>query len=351
MFSITGGHVARRSTVAATPPPRPDHTTTTTAFYHHHHHLRAARSSDPVCVPALQTTGAMSYAAVVRAVYDYEATADDEITVSEDDGLYVLDNTDPEWWKVKRRAPIDSTGQPQSFPTGYTADDTGLVPATYVEPAEPLRISRALYDYAATAEEELSMHEEDPLDVYEYDGEWLLVKNHDDSTGRIGFVPANYVDDADTLGEAAARGGAFAQAPIPATTREEYQQPQEEYYEPEPAPAPPPPPPPPPAPVAVPTPPPPAPAVALPPPQRASQAAATRAMPVAGSEEDEDDDDAEYETGQISKPTAPIGLASNNEDTIKMWSVNVRPLLRCQAPSLTLALRSSMLRRRNAKAP
>lgn len=246
----------------------------------------------------------MSYAQVVRALYDYQATADDELTIAEDEGLYVLDNTDPEWWKVKRRAPADAAGHPQAFAPGRTAEDAGLVPATYVEDADPVRVSRALYDYTASAEEELSMREEDLLDVYEYDGEWLLVKKHDDRTGRVGFVPANYVDETDAQGQMAAHGGPLSHAHA-----------QDSYVGPEAPPAPPPPPPPP-APAAVPVPAPAHPA--------AVSSSSLHVPPPLHQGSDEDDDDAEMETGRISQPSVPAGLSPTTEDTIKMWSVSVR---------------------------
>ncbi|KAE8231680.1 hypothetical protein CF326_g3298 [Tilletia indica] len=132
----------------------------------------------------------MAYVAYCKALYDYAAQAPDELTLTEDDVLYVLENDDAEWWKAKVRNPDAPEGE----------EKVGLVPANYVEEAPPLRLSRALYDYAATSDEEMTVAEDELLRVYEADGPWLLVQKHageglDQGTGKLGFVPANYVDE------------------------------------------------------------------------------------------------------------------------------------------------------------
>ncbi|XP_041361936.1 osteoclast-stimulating factor 1-like [Gigantopelta aegis] len=52
---------------------------------------------------------------VVRALYRYDAQQTDELTFDEGDMLYILDMTDPDWWKAK---------------CGNVA---GLIPSNYVE--------------------------------------------------------------------------------------------------------------------------------------------------------------------------------------------------------------------------
>lgn len=139
----------------------------------------------------------MSYTSICKVVYDYTAQAEDELTLTEDAYVYILDASDPEWWKAKHRPPISADGQPQ----GAQLDGkVGLVPANYVEEAEPLRMSRALYDYTAANDDELSVQEDELLRVYEYEGQWLLVKRQGadelgTGEGKLGFVPANYVDE------------------------------------------------------------------------------------------------------------------------------------------------------------
>lgn len=134
----------------------------------------------------------MAYISLCKALYDYTAAAEDELTFTEDALLYVLDAEDAEWWKAK----LKTGGQNES-----DEDDEGpigLIPANYVEEAEPIRISKALYDYAKQNEDELDIEEDEMLSVYEIKGEWLLVKKYQHDgipSGQLGFVPANYVDE------------------------------------------------------------------------------------------------------------------------------------------------------------
>lgn len=143
----------------------------------------------------------MAYVALCKALYDYVAQAEDELNLSEDDYLYILESDDSEWWKAKLRR-LNEDGTPiQDDPDEGTV---GLVPANYVEEAEPIRLSRALYDYEAQTEDELSMAEDELLRVYESDGVWLLVKKQGNDPlsggeGRLGYVPANYVDEAEAV--------------------------------------------------------------------------------------------------------------------------------------------------------
>ncbi|PWN42572.1 hypothetical protein IE81DRAFT_301880 [Ceraceosorus guamensis] len=143
----------------------------------------------------------MAYVSLSKALYDYAATAEDELNLKEDDLLYIIDASDTEWWKAKlKTGPEDE-------------EKIGLVPANYVEEAEPLRQSRALYDYSPQTEEELEMKEDQLLSVYEDDDDdWLLVRIADSGAqGKLGFVPKNYVDEV-----AAVDGATSLGAPISA---------------------------------------------------------------------------------------------------------------------------------------
>jgi hypothetical protein len=77
--------------------------------------------------------------------------------------------------------------------------------------AQPISHSRALYTYASTSEDEISVEEENVLSVYEHQGEWDLVKViHPIEGTSIGFVPANYTEalqpgEAEDLGLAKGR--------------------------------------------------------------------------------------------------------------------------------------------------
>lgn len=66
------------------------------------------------------------YLGVYRALYDYDARADEELSVHADDLLYLLERSDiDEWWKVKKRV----------LPVGDEEVDepVGLIPSTYIE--------------------------------------------------------------------------------------------------------------------------------------------------------------------------------------------------------------------------
>ncbi len=53
----------------------------------------------------------MAYVALGKALYDYVAQAEDELNLTEDDYLYILESDDPEWWKAKLRR-LDEQGNP-----------------------------------------------------------------------------------------------------------------------------------------------------------------------------------------------------------------------------------------------
>ncbi|KAJ3197753.1 cytoskeletal protein binding protein, partial [Dinochytrium kinnereticum] len=79
--------------------------------------LPFATSSPPVIVPspAAMNKGPTK---VAIALYDYEATTDEELTVQENDDLIVVDDTDDDWWLVR----LVKRGGGE-----------GLVPKSYVE--------------------------------------------------------------------------------------------------------------------------------------------------------------------------------------------------------------------------
>ncbi|KAJ8523034.1 hypothetical protein ONZ45_g480 [Pleurotus djamor] len=122
------------------------------------------------------------YLAVLKASYDYTPQSDeDEIPIKEDQILFLLERVDDDWWKVK----IKGDSQDDDSPVG-------LVPAAYVEPADHISIVKALYDYTAAANGELSVVEDELLRVFGEEDEWLLVQS--EKGAKAGYVPANYVE-------------------------------------------------------------------------------------------------------------------------------------------------------------
>ena len=53
---------------------------------------------------------------------------------------------------------------------------------------------KALYEYEANAEGELSLQEDEILEVYSKDDDWFLVQSRKEG-GKIGYIPGNYVEE------------------------------------------------------------------------------------------------------------------------------------------------------------
>lgn len=89
------------------------------------------------------------------------------------------------------KQPASSSGSPSEAPTG-------LVPASYIVPLEPLKTVTAIYDYTANAEEEISISENAVYSLYEDDGEWslvALVNAKNGSKREVGFAPSAYLEE------------------------------------------------------------------------------------------------------------------------------------------------------------
>ncbi|KAI8147064.1 hypothetical protein BJV82DRAFT_597590 [Fennellomyces sp. T-0311] len=152
----------------------------------------------------------MKYVSVCKALYDYKATSDEELTFNEDNILYILDkDDDPDWWKAQlKAASLDQVGP------------IGLVPANYIDEAEPIGKVEALYDYSAQQDEELSFKEGDIMVLYENDDpDWFIVKGKD---GSIGLVPSNYIQE---ISNKAVTPAAPAAVPEQPPTTQDAQQP------------------------------------------------------------------------------------------------------------------------------
>ena len=237
------------------------------------------------------------------ALYDYAAQADDELTLTEGDTLYVDELADEAWYKARLR----------------DGSHEGLVPANYIEMRAPEQVVVATYDYEAQNHDELSFAEGRVLDVLERDGDWLLARIQ--GTDQMGLIPSNYVEEF---------GSSGAQEPVPASepgpepgTAQELEPAPEP--EPEPANVPPesqaaqPPKP------RMMAPPPPAPAPAPTPPQ-APVAPATVPLPsslvpqATGAEDDLDETDGQAST--VAPRAVPAAwTAPSTQDEIQMWSV------------------------------
>jgi hypothetical protein len=79
----------------------------------------------------------MGFLGVYRALYDYTPQAEGELTIVENDLLYVLEkNADDGWWKAKKKAGADDEVEP-----------VGLVPHNYVEEVRRFLVPRQVQAY------------------------------------------------------------------------------------------------------------------------------------------------------------------------------------------------------------
>ncbi|CAG8660532.1 5522_t:CDS:2, partial [Acaulospora morrowiae] len=127
----------------------------------------------------------LEYKNICIALYDYSAQDSEEISFKEDDILYILENDDEEWWKAKLKIANEEGEEGADGPIG-------VVPSNYIQEAECSAVMKALYDYDAQSDEELTFKENDILYLYEKDDpNWFLVKLND----VFGFVPAGFVEE------------------------------------------------------------------------------------------------------------------------------------------------------------
>ncbi|ODQ79281.1 hypothetical protein BABINDRAFT_37873 [Babjeviella inositovora NRRL Y-12698] len=143
----------------------------------------------------------MSFIGIYKAIYDYAPQSPDELALTQDDVLYLLEKSDTDdWWTVKKHIPASQSSPDEPEPSG-------LVPCTYIEPAIPIHTATALYDYERQTDEELSAPENATLQVYDVsDVDWILVGLN----SQYGFMPANYLEMSTAV-------PAAAPAPAPAT--------------------------------------------------------------------------------------------------------------------------------------
>lgn len=124
----------------------------------------------------------MGFAGVYRAVYGYNSTSEQELSLKENDLLYLIETADDGWWTVKKRVPGVASKEPE-----------GIVPYNYIEPAKPeAGVARALYSYEKQTSEEVSFVEGSQFHIYATDGDWVLVGTVD--SNEFGFVPNNYIE-------------------------------------------------------------------------------------------------------------------------------------------------------------
>ncbi|XP_065071787.1 drebrin-like protein [Rhopilema esculentum] len=131
-----------------------------------------------------------------KALYDYQAEGEDEVSFDPGDIIEEIEKVDDGWWKG--RAPSGAYGL---FPANYVEllDSQEATGTTESQPEEaqmtsqPQGISaRALYDYQAADETEISFDPDDVItEIDQCDENWWRGQAPD---GRYGMFPANYVE-------------------------------------------------------------------------------------------------------------------------------------------------------------
>lgn len=64
----------------------------------------------------------MRYVQVCKALYDYESRTEDELSIKENDVLYIIEKEDEDWWRAELK---QQNGEDQG--------PVGLVPVDYLE--------------------------------------------------------------------------------------------------------------------------------------------------------------------------------------------------------------------------
>ena len=119
---------------------------------------------------------------LVRALYDFESTMEDEMVIKEGELLIARPGEGESWLMGVR---LESSA----------SNRMGLIPASFVEDVisevEP-KVVYAEYTYEGRDENELSIEAGDKLEEYHSGEEWTIVRNND---GIIGLVPKNYLTE------------------------------------------------------------------------------------------------------------------------------------------------------------
>jgi len=127
---------------------------------------------------------------LVRALYNYDATEDNELSFKANDKIVVIQKDDSGWWHG------ELNGQVGIFPSNFveSGDGTGNAgpgpgPGPKEEPKTASKC-KVLYDYNADSDSELSIKEGDVLTIESEDEGWFFGSNSKGETGRF---PSNYV--------------------------------------------------------------------------------------------------------------------------------------------------------------
>jgi hypothetical protein len=122
----------------------------------------------------------------LRALYDYDAEEDNEISFKEGEILYLIEKDESGWWRGR-----NSKGQEGVFPSNFV-EVVGQESKNIVIPKNGETFKcKVLYDYDAEDESELTIREGEILQIQSEEDGWYYGTN---SQGKAGNFPSNYVE-------------------------------------------------------------------------------------------------------------------------------------------------------------
>ncbi|EPY50183.1 App1 protein [Schizosaccharomyces cryophilus OY26] len=126
-------------------------------------------------------------------IYDYSPEEENELELTEGEKIQILDFVDEGWWFGE-----NSNGKQGLFPSNYVEllQEEKIAPAqapeSNVEDGSGQTSVKAIYDYQAQEDNELSFYENDFItNVDQIDPNWWEGECH----GRRGLFPSNYVEE------------------------------------------------------------------------------------------------------------------------------------------------------------
>ncbi len=122
---------------------------------------------------------------VCRALYDYDAQSDLELSFKERDVITILEKDDSGWWHG------ELGGKVGVFPAANWVEEIDPNAPEPPPPAASNQLCVALFDYDAQDEEELTIVEGEILTIESEDSGWYFGKNH---RGDYGRWPSNFCE-------------------------------------------------------------------------------------------------------------------------------------------------------------
>eukprot|EP00026_Physarum_polycephalum_P007209 Phypoly_transcript_07266.p1 GENE.Phypoly_transcript_07266~~Phypoly_transcript_07266.p1 ORF type:complete len:474 (+),score=109.19 Phypoly_transcript_07266:75-1496(+) len=150
------------------------------------------KAADPIHTPAAAVAASSTTSnssprmtrVLVRALYNYDATEDNELSFKANDKIVVIQKDDSGWWHG------ELNGQVGIFPSNFVESGEGGAGAGPKEEPKTASKCKVLYDYNADSDSELTIKEGDVLTIESEDEGWYFGSNSKGETGRF---PSNYV--------------------------------------------------------------------------------------------------------------------------------------------------------------